>query len=215
MTSNWERFSGFVHFHHHNEDAYVFPWLAKKAPAEAIKPLSGDHEVRHTWHACSRVRQLTRRPSAQTLVKLMEKCNTGFATLKKALKGGEALATLVADYAAMKACMLAHLLDEEQVGLPLMRHHFTYNDFKHIEKKILEHATTAELAWVLRPMDNDAAKREWMTTVAHIPGPVQSLVIMPAVRRYNRDVVVPIEALCNGASEAPPQPDAGCACCVM
>ena len=145
----------------------------------------------------------------------MEKCDRGFAELKKTRKGGEALATLVTDYAALKECMFAHLLDEEQVGLPLMRHHFTYKDFKHIEKKILEHATTAELAWVLRPMGGDAAKREWMTAVAHIPGPVQSLIIMPATRRYNRDVVVPIEALCSGATEAPPQPDAGCACSVM
>ena len=152
---------------------------------------------------------------AQTLVKLMDKCNVGFATLKKTVQGGETLATLVTDYAQLKECMFAHLLQEEEVGLPLMRHHFVSKEFKPIEKKILEHATTVELAWVLRPMGDDAAKRDWMTRVAHVPGPVQSLIILPAVRRYNRDVVVPITALCSGATEAPPPPDAGCACCVM
>jgi hypothetical protein len=60
LTSNWSRFSGFVHFHHHNEDSYVFPWLASKAPAEALKPLSGEHEVRHTWLAHARFTPLTR-----------------------------------------------------------------------------------------------------------------------------------------------------------
>jgi hypothetical protein len=39
--------------------------------------------------------------------------------------------------------------------------------------------------------------------------------LMPAARRYHRDVVVPMTALRGGATEAPPQPDAGCACTVM
>ena len=215
MTSNWERFAGIVHFHHHNEDELLFPWLATRAPAEALKAMSGEHEVRmlgtHTLEAGSSLACVP----AQTLVKLMEKCTQGFATLKKTVKGGEALATLVSDYAQLKECMFAHLLQEEQVGLPLMRHYFVSKEFKPIEQKILEHATTVELAWVLRPMGDDAAKRDWMSRIAHIPGPVQSLIIMPATRRYNRDVVVPITALCSGATEAPPPPDAGCACCVM
>ena len=147
-------------------------------------------------------------------MQLLDKCDRGFAALKKT-QGGETLATLVTDYAAMKECMFAHLLEEEQVALPLMRHYFVSKEFKPIEEKILEHATTLEMAWVLRPMGSDAAKRDWMTKIAHVPGPVQSLIILPATRRYNRDVVVPLTALCSGATEAPPQPDAGCACCVM
>ena len=65
LTSNWERFAGIVHFHHHNEDALLFPWLETRAPAEALKAMSGEHEARHAWHAHARVKHLIRlRPCA-------------------------------------------------------------------------------------------------------------------------------------------------------
>lgn len=144
-----------------------------------------------------------------------KKCEAGFSALRSAQAGGEALRTLAADFEAFRECVCGHLRAEEEVGLPRMRHHFTHKDFQPVEKKIQERATPAELAWVLRPMASDVARRAWMTDVARIPGPVQSLVLMPAVRKYHRDVVVPMAALVEGATEAPPKPDAGCACCVM
>ena len=216
LTSNWARFSETLHFHHKNEDDLVFPpWLAKRAPADAIAAFTGEHEVRSAGlrTACVRCAHAGRAP--QALVAQLEACERGFAALRKTKQGGAALAALQADYAAFKDSMSAHLLSEEQVGLPLMRHHYASKDFKPIEAKIREHATPAEAAGVLRPMGTDAARREWMTQVAHIPGPVQALVMMPASRRYPRDVVVPMTALCAGATQAPPPPDAGCACCVM
>jgi hypothetical protein len=100
------------------------------------------------------------------------------------------------------------------VGLPLLRHHFTLKDFKPVEKKIVAHATPADVAWIMHPFKGDRERRAWMTGVG-MPAPVQALVMMPASRRYNRDVVVPMAALRAGDTAAPPAPDAGCACSVM
>jgi hypothetical protein len=77
------------------------------------------------------------------------------------------------------------------------------------------HATPADVAWVLRPMASDAARRTWMTNAVRMPWLVQVLLMMPASRRYNRDVVMPMAALRVGDTAAPPAPDAACACSIM
>jgi hypothetical protein len=145
----------------------------------------------------------------------MDKCVRGFAAIKAARTGGEALRDLVPDFAVFHEAMRAHLHEEEEAGIALMRHHFTHKEFQPVEKQIVKHATPAEVGWLLRPMGSDAARLAWMSSVARIPAPVQALVLMPAARRYHRDVVVPMTALRAGATEVPPQPDAGCACAVM
>lgn len=155
---------------------------------------------------------------SQGLLVLTEKCSSGFAAVQAGTAGEAAevpLRALLLDFVTFRDSMCEHLLEEEQVGLPMLRHHFSAKEFKAVEEKILAHATPTDLAWILRPFPSDDAKRAWMTSVAKVPGFIAALVILPAIRRYNRDVVVPMAALRAGDNVPPPMPDAGCACSVM
>jgi hypothetical protein len=147
-------------------------------------------------------------------VDLLGKCSRGVAAVRAGPAQEAALRDLIAHMATFQEAMCAHLLEEEQVGLPILRHHFTLKEYKPVEQQIVAHATPADLAWITRPMAGDVARREWMTQVAAIPKPVQALVMMPAIRRYHRNVVVPMAALKAGETQAPPSDD-GCACSVM
>jgi hypothetical protein len=118
-------------------------------------------------------------------------------------------------YGPLHAGASAHFQEEEDVSLPLMRHHFTAKELKAVEAKMIKDATPDDLAWVMRPLATPAAKREWMTHVAAIPAPVQVQVTLPAVKRRDAHRVVPMAALGAGATEAPPPPQEGCACSVM
>ncbi len=149
---------------------------------------------------------------------MLDACGAGIAAVQPTGAGASAeagLRSLLATFVAFESSMCAHLLEEEEVGLPLLRHHFSSMDFTSVEKKIVEHATPADVAWILRPMASDEARRVWMTDAVKMPRFVQVLLMMPASRKYNRDVVVPMAALRAGDTAAPPAPDAGCACSVM
>ena len=107
----------------------------------------------------------------------------------------------------------AHFKEEEDVSVPLMRHHFSAKELKAVEAKMLKDVTPDGMAWVVRPLATPAAKSEWMTHVAGVAAPGQ--VMMPAVRQRDARYVSPMKALCAGATEAPPPPQEGCACSVM
>jgi hypothetical protein len=158
---------------------------------------------------------LTQHPNllAQGLMALVATCDAGLSAVRA--NGLSAVAPLAAHFVPFKSEVEAHLLEEEQAGLPLMRAAFSAQDFKPVEKKMLAHLTPADLAWFLRPFPDDAARRDWMARVLGIPGPVIWLVMMPASKKYQSNVVAPMRALIDGAKEAPPQPASGCACVVM
>jgi hypothetical protein len=149
---------------------------------------------------------------------MLDACGAGIAAVQPTDAGASAeagLRSLLASFVAFETSMCAHLLEEEEVGLPLLRHHFSSKEFTPVEKEIVAHATPADVAWILRPMASDAARRAWMSNAVRMPWFVQVLFMMPALRRYNRDVVVPMAALRVGDTAAPPAPDAGCACSIM
>jgi hypothetical protein len=121
--------------------------------------------------------------------------------------GGDALRDLVPAFAAFHERMMLHLRAEDDVGLALLRHHFTHKEFQPVLKQLVQRAPPTEVAWLLRPMGGgDDARRDWMTRVALIPALTQELVMLPAARRYRRNVVWPMKALCAGATEAPSPP---------
>ena len=156
---------------------------------------------------------LTHRTLAQELLAIVPSLDAGLAAVRA--NGQSAVAQLLADFVPFKSEVEKHLLEEEQVGLPLLRANFSATDFKPVEKKMRARVTPAVLAWFLRPFPDDAARRDWMTRVAGLSGPAISLVMMPAIKKYQNTVVAPMRALIDGAKEAPPQSDAGCACVVM
>jgi hypothetical protein len=54
-----------------------------------------------------------------------------------------------------------------------------------------------------------------MLTVAGIPSFVVSLVMIPAIRKFDRDFTAPMQALIKGATVYVQEPAPGCACSVM
>ena len=118
-------------------------------------------------------------------------------------------------YSPLHAGAFAHFQEEEDVSLPLMRHRFTAKDFEPIQAKMVKDVPPDGIAWVVRTLTTPAAKRDWMNQVAGIPAPVQVQVMMPAVRQRDARCVLPMKALCAGATDAPPAPQEGCACSVM
>ncbi len=123
-------------------------------------------------------------------------------------------------FAAFHERMLLQPRAEDEVGLALLRHHFTHAEYAPVGRQLLQRAPTDEVAWLLRPMGGgDDARRDWLTRVAGVPALTQDVLLLPAARRYRRNVVWPMTALRRGATEAPPpqkdEEDDSSACAVM
>jgi len=183
-------FYDIVHMHHENEEEIMFPFIATKV--QLPPKMSADH---------------------QTLTATLVKCRA----LVQGLREGGALADDTATFQQLKdsfeslmTLMAEHLDEEEEVGLPLLRKHFTMHEFKPTEKKIVARVTPHEVGYVMHAMADDAARRSWMTDVAGMPGFVQSLIMMPALHKWTREWQPMIESLKTGIYQ-PPQ-KSGCLC---
>lgn len=152
----------------------------------------------------------------KTLMAMLGACAASVAAMREAGPATSAatVRALREAYGPLHAGASAHFTEEEDVSLPLMRHHFTAQELKPVEAKMIKDATPDDLAWVVWPLATPAAKREWMTHVAAVPAAVQALV-MPAARQRDACRVAPMKALGAGATEAPPPQQDGCACSVM
>lgn len=188
-------FSTILHEHHHNEEKIAFPYVATKAPLP--EKVSSDHA---------------------TLVTQLAEC----AALVRLLVDGKSpnvsqtLAELIPKFETFRAETEAHLVEEEQTAMPLMRHHFTPAEWKkNVENIILKNAKPSDLGWLLRQKKDAKEQRAWMATIAHIPGPVISFVMVPAIAKFEREVTAPMCALIGGATTYTPEPAPGCACTLM
>lgn len=130
-------------------------------------------------------------------------CDAGFKAV--AADGLSAVAQLAADFAPFKSAVEAHFQEEEQVGLPLMRANCSAQDFEPTWTKMRAQLAPADLAWLVRTLPDDEARRDWLARVVGVPGVDISRDVMPAVLKYHSDAVAPMRALIDGAKEAPPQ----------
>jgi len=127
----------------------------------------------------------------------------------------ETVAELSSAFKTFKADTEAHLVEEEVLVMPLMRHHFTPAEWKkHVESIILRKAKPSDLGWLLRQKD-PKGQRAWMLSVAHIPGPVISFVLMPAIKQFEREITAPMRALIAGSTSFDPEPSPQCVCALM
>ena len=92
-----------VHHHHDNEEKIFFPMLAYRI--QLPPKMTADHK---------------------TLLEMLERTATNVKALVvgDAATNAAALATLTASFNDMSMHMREHLLEEEHVGLPMMRHNF-------------------------------------------------------------------------------------------
>ena len=180
-----------IHEHHKNEEVLAFPYVATRA--ELPEKMAADHK---------------------SLVAALDECAALVGQVVSGTSIPETLAQLIPKFDAFAAETEEHLREEEVSVLPAMRHHFTPAEWKkNVEEEILKHAKPKDLGWLLRQKPNVADKRAWMSTIAKIPGPVISLVMMPAINGFERDITKPMQQLIAGATE--PEPAPGCACCIQ
>jgi hypothetical protein len=122
--------------------------------------------------------------------------------------GGNKLAVLqdIATSAGeLRRHMTEHLQEEEDIGLPLLRHNFSDAETKPVIAKIVESLKPADMAWFLRQFETVEEKRAAMRDEAGVPAPVISLIMMPAVVKYHNECVIPLQTLIAGATQAPPR----------
>lgn len=101
------------------------------------------------------------------------------------------------------------MLEEESVELPMLRYAFSQAEVRPVVKQMIKGLTPADMAWYVRPMGDVLARQKYLLEKSGIPGFVVSMVMMPAVHKYEREVVAPVAALIAGAVEGPPV-DASC-----
>ncbi len=91
-----------------------------------------------------------------------------------------------------------------------MRMAFTEKEYKIMEKKIVASLTPEDMGWMLRHFPDEKARRTWMGDIVGIPGPIQSLLMLPALKKWNNKWTRLLEELKKGERIAP-QPS-GCLC---
>lgn len=163
-------------------------------------------------------------PFLATRIKLPDGFTTEHESLMKALDDVTALVealTATSDAKAWdligvkfqeaKTLMEAHLRFEEDAGLPLMRMAFDHKEVKNgMEKKIISQLTPLDMGWFLRHFPNDEARRDWMTKIAGIPGPVQGFIMLPALRKWNDRMFTRYLQELKVGERIPPPPSCSC-----
>lgn len=173
---------GFIHHHHEIEEEIVFPCMKKKC--ELGERLSSDHK---------------------TLIELLDRCKDIVSGLKASQKTGselKAVESLQAAFAVMQPRMCEHFKEEEEMGLPLLRMHFTAKEFVPIENRIKKGLKPSDLAHVLNPISSKEGKKEAMTHLG-VPSLIQSLIMLPACKTYEKQVQRLVKELQQGKQAAP------------
>jgi hypothetical protein len=125
------------------------------------------------------------------------------------LSGGgnklDALRDAQTAFTTMRENMVEHLAEEEAIGLPMLRHHFSEAEVKPIIDQIVKTLTPRDVAWLLRQFETEEEKRHMLIHELFVPGFVASFIMMPAVRKFHAEWVIPFQTLIAGATQAPPQ----------
>ncbi|KAG2447096.1 hypothetical protein HYH02_007845 [Chlamydomonas schloesseri] len=171
-----------IRMHHDHEEDIFFPYMEKKV---TVPPkMSSDHKT--LMALLDRVRDLalSLKPGPpETCLSTVEELHSAVLALRKDMK--------------------EHLEEEEVIGLPLMRKNFTSKEIAIPEKEIVADLKPSDMAWFLRPMKTVEEKRAAMTRVG-IPGLIQTLVMMPAVRKDDAGLMRMYRELAAGEPMAPP-----------
>ncbi|KAG2444363.1 hypothetical protein HXX76_001119 [Chlamydomonas incerta] len=171
-----------IRMHHDHEEDVFFPYLEKKV--KVPPKMSADHKS--LMALLDRVRDLalSLKPAApEACLSTVEELYSTLVQLRKDMK--------------------EHLEEEEVIGLPLMRKNFTAKEISIPEKEIVADLKPSDMAWFLRPMKTVEEKRQAMSRVG-IPGLIQTLVMMPAVRKDEAGILRMYRELAAGEPIAPP-----------
>lgn len=170
LQSWYTNFVHIVHSHHDHEEDIFFPAMNKRC--KVPPKMSVDHKE------LIRLLKVTEEKCEFTGNMLRE--SAGGDSDMKALH--QAVQEFYDAFLEMKNHMEQHLAEEEVVGIPLFRAHFTPKDAKALEKKIIATMPKIEMGWFLRPLEDDQ-KQDWMKNVAGMPGFVIRFIFWPLVKK--------------------------------
>lgn len=195
LADNYERFNLVLHHHHHFEEDHMFPFITKRV--QLPPKLSESH--------------------VDLLVRLDEIKDLACVRLPAAPRTKDGCLQLLKDieakFAALKASNEDHFREEEQVGIPMMRKHFTQKEVADgPEKIILKEVTPADMAFLMRAVPDPKERARLMSQLG-VPGFIQSLVMQPAINKDQATLVAGLTALAHGVPPPPPAPE--CQCAIM
>eukprot|EP00527_Entomoneis_sp_CCMP2396_P009685 CAMPEP_0198137290 /NCGR_PEP_ID=MMETSP1443-20131203/808_1 /TAXON_ID=186043 /ORGANISM="Entomoneis sp., Strain CCMP2396" /LENGTH=259 /DNA_ID=CAMNT_0043798671 /DNA_START=40 /DNA_END=819 /DNA_ORIENTATION=- len=176
----------FVHEHHHSEDEMLTPKMEERI--NYPNKLTSDHVG---------------------IVEALESLKKNVHSLKEADDVEAKMTILVADMESYAEDLKAHLHEEEEIGLPLLRAYFDPQEYAKISEEIMKNAPPLELGSFIHAMGVKRFRSEFMKQEG-IPFFVWYLAFAGNVKAFEKQVVVPAEALKTGVASLPPKSLMGC-----
>lgn len=168
----WSNHLIHVHSHHENEDDIFNPFLRQRI----ILPdkLEADHVT-----VCS--------------------CLDDVTKAIKDLKEGGNVDQVITALEAYQTEMIPHLLEEEQVALPLMRAYFEHHEVATQVKKIQAKAPKVETGSFIHYMTKEHFREVFMKENG-IPGFLWFIVFRPSYSYFSENVLAEIDAMKTGVA---------------
>ena len=171
----------FVHLHHENEDDIVSPWLATRINLPS--KLTDDHEG---------------------IVKMMGSIEAKIMALKPGDERNASIIPLLDDWKLYATTMRAHLQEEEEISVVLLRAYFTPKEEGKMVEQLIKRETPLMMGAFVYHMGKDRCRKEFMPDHG-IPFFVWWLSFSGGLKLYESQVVSFVEALKSGVEPAPPK----------
>ena len=166
MAERWQRFSTFLHHHHHGEDTWLWPFLVQRATGDERSVL----EAMEDEHA--------------DLDPGLQACTAGFARLADQ-PDADARAALSVRLTAVRESLGRHLAHEETATIALIQSVMSQEDWEEVDQHVKEGRTFGTLVkavpWALHQVP--AELREQMFTHT---GTAHRLMWVLTRRRFER-----------------------------
>lgn len=162
-----------VHDHHDHEEKIFFPWMQTKI--QLPPKMSADHKT-----LIANLEEVQKRATA------LEAADTSAEQL-------EALKSCRVAFVEMQEHMCAHLKEEEEEGIPMVRENFTFQEHEVPVNAIIKSMEWFELPQTIYQM-NDADRMKFMQ-VAGIPSLIIALVMKGRIRRFEKEIMTPFLAI--------------------
>lgn len=179
LQSIFQAHSQFIHHHHRNEDEIMTPELIKRIVYP--EKLTSDHDG---------------------LVEAMASLQKAFDNLKVGDSINGTMGALLSQWVSYSEDLKEHLLEEEEIGLPLVRAYFTPKEIKAIVQKIVKKETKMELGCFVYHMGEARMRIEFMKENG-IPFFVWYIVFSGALKSYQKNIIELVTALKLGAEPIP------------
>lgn len=180
LQSIFDAHDHFVHSHHSNEDDILAPALAKRF--HYPEKLSSDHDG---------------------LVKAMADLKRYIHNLKEGDDAESAMSNLLKQWNHYRTEMEEHMLEEEQIALPLARAYFTPKEFERIVQKLVrKESGKAMMGCFVYHMGQERMQMEFMKEQG-IPFFLWHLVFRGGYKFYEQRVINKVLALKSGVEPVP------------